>query len=110
MFAVRRVLSQPAELKKVVAELKQKGLVEPEACDSEDPLAFLTQEGKAATLPEAAYRYCRYEPGVHTVLSGTGSPEHLKANIESLLKAPLGQADLRRLNEIFGKVDSVSGN
>ncbi len=110
MFAVRRALSQPAELKKVVTQLKQKGEVRPDSCDSENPLDFLTQEDKASTIPEAAYRYCRYEPGAHVVLTGTGNPEHLQANLDSLLKPPLVQADLQRLQEIFGNVDSVSGN
>ncbi len=110
MFAVRRALSQPAELKKVVAELKQKGVLEADSCDSENPLAFLTREDKASTIPEAAYRYCRHEPGVHVVLTGTGDPEHLKANVESILKPPLVEADLERLSKIFSQVDSVSGN
>ena len=110
MFAVRRALSRPAHLKALIADLKQRGLVDPGACDADDPLGFLTQGGKAATLTEAAYRYCRHEPGIHTVLTGTGNLDHLKANIASLLKAPLDQEDLQRLEEIFGKVDSVSGN
>jgi aryl-alcohol dehydrogenase-like predicted oxidoreductase len=110
MFAVRRALSQPAHLKALIAGLEQRGLVDPGSYDTDKPLGFLTQEGKAATIPEAAYRYCRHEPGVHVVLTGTGNPDHLKANVASLLKAPLGQADLQRLEEIFGRVDSISGN
>ncbi len=110
MFAVRRALSQPAQLKALIADLKQRGQINPGACDAEDPLGFLTQEGKAATLPEAAYRYCRHEPGMHAVLTGTGNADHLKANVTSLLKPPLTQADFQRLEAIFGRVDSVSGN
>lgn len=110
MFAVRRALSQPAHLKKLIADLKRSGQVTPEACDDNDPLGFLTQGGTAATIPEAAYRFCRYEPGIHVVLTGTGNVDHLKANVASLLKPPLPQPDIQRLAEIFGKVDSVSGN
>jgi hypothetical protein len=110
MFAVRRALSQPAHLKALIADLKRRGQVDPGACDDDDPLGFLTQRGKAATIPEAAYRYCRHEPGIHAVLTGTGNPDHLKANIASLLKAPLDQVDLQRLEDLFGKVDAVSGN
>ena len=110
MFAVRRALSQPAQLKALIADLQQRGQIDPGACDADDPLGFLTQEGKAATLPEAAYRYCRHEPGLHTVLTGTGSISHLKDNVTSLLKPSLTQGDLQRLEAIFGKVDSVSGN
>jgi len=110
MFAVRRALSQPAQLKNLIADLAQRGQIDPQACDADDPLGFLTQKGKVATIPEAAYRYCRHEPGMHTVLTGTGNADHLKANVTSLLKPPLAQADLQRLAAIFGRVDSVSGN
>ncbi len=109
MFAVRRALSQPAHLKALITDLKRRGQIGPGVGD-DDPLGFLTQGGKAATIPEAAYRYCRHEPGIHAVLTGTGNVDHLKANVASLLKAPLDQADLQRLEDLFGKVDSVSGN
>ena len=110
MFAVRRALSQPAHLKALIADLKRRGQIGPEVGDDDDPLGFLTQEGKATTILEAAYRYCRHEPGMHAVLTGTGNVDHLKANVASLLRAPLDQADLQRLEDLFGKVDSVSGN
>jgi aryl-alcohol dehydrogenase-like predicted oxidoreductase len=110
MFAVRRALSQSAHLKALLADLKQRGLVDSTSCDDDDPLGFLTQRGKATTIPEAAYRYCRHEPGIHVILTGTGNVDHLKANVASILKGPLDQADLQRLEAMFGKVDSVSGN
>ncbi|MEK7341686.1 MAG: aldo/keto reductase [Candidatus Binatota bacterium] len=109
MFAVRRALSQPARLKEIWAELKQKGLVDGGSSVG-GPLDFLIKEGSSSTIPEAAYRFCRHEPGVHVVLSGTGSPDHLKANIESLTKPPLPAAVIARLREIFGKVDCITGN
>jgi aryl-alcohol dehydrogenase-like predicted oxidoreductase len=110
MFAVRRALSQPGRLKEVWAELVQKDLVNPNSCDNENPLGFLIQERQATTLPEAAYRFCRHEPGVHVVLTGTGNPEHLRANVESLVSPPLPEAVLHRLTELFRKVDCVTGN
>jgi L-galactose dehydrogenase len=110
MFAVRRALSQPAHLKALITDLQQRGQVAPGACDTDGPLGFLIQGGKAATIPEAAYRYCRHEPGIHVVLTGTGNVEHLKENVAALLKPPLAQSDLQRLAAIFGTVDSVSGN
>jgi aryl-alcohol dehydrogenase-like predicted oxidoreductase len=109
MFAVRRALSQPTHLSMLIEQLRKNGQLADGACDTNNPLGFLLDEGKAATIPEAAYRFCRYEPGLHTVLTGTGSVAHLKENVASLLKPPLVQADLQRLERIFGKVDSVSG-
>jgi aryl-alcohol dehydrogenase-like predicted oxidoreductase len=110
MFAVRRALSQPQRLKEVWAELTKKGLVDRDACNPEDPLDFLLKDGKASSIVDAAYRFCRYEPGVHVVLSGTGSADHLKANIESLTKPPLPAKVVARLRKIFARVDSITGN
>ena len=59
---------------------------------------------------EAAYRFCRYEPGAQVVLTGTGDPEHLRDNVESILDSKLPRDVLERLGAMFGKVDSVSGN
>jgi len=110
MFAVRRALSQPTHLKALLDSLAQTGQIAPEVCAEKDPLGFLTAGGAASSIPEAAYRFCRHEPGMHTVLTGTGNVEHLRENITSLLKPPLPQPDLQRLERMFGSVDSVSGN
>jgi len=72
MFAVRRALSQPRRLRELWAELTKKGLVERDACNPEAPLDFLIGDGKASSVVDGAYRFCRHEPGVHVVLSGTG--------------------------------------
>jgi aryl-alcohol dehydrogenase-like predicted oxidoreductase len=110
MFAVRRALSQPAHLKALLDGLRKNGQLAADACQEDDPLGFLTAPGAGASLPEAAYRFCRHEPGMHTVLTGTGDVTHLEENVAALLKPPLPQADLRRLEHLFGRVDSVSGN
>ena len=110
MFAVRRALSQPAHLKTLLDGLRKNGQLASDACSEDDPLGFLTAKRVAASLPEAAYRFCRYEPGMHTVLTGTGNVAHLQENVTALLKPPLPQADLQRLEQLFGRVDSVSGD
>lgn len=110
MFAVRRALSQPDRLKAIVAELIQKGAIPRGTVNPDDPLDFLRQEGGAATLPEAAYRFCRHEQGVNVVLTGTGSPEHLKENVEAILKPALPNGVSRRLETIFGNLDTLTGN
>lgn len=110
MFAVRRALSQPDELARVCAELEQRGVFPAGALDPDDPLGFLVREGCAGSVVEAAYRFCRHEPGAHVVLTGTGSPDHLAANIEAIEKDPLPPEDLARLKELFGAVDFISAN
>lgn len=110
MFAVRRALSQPERLKKVVADLLEKGRLDPAALNPDEPLDFVLREGGAATLPEAAYRFCRHERGVDVVLTGTGKPAHLQANVEAILKPALPATVLDKLKKIFGRFDDLTGN
>ncbi len=110
MFAVRLALSRPERLKQVVEKLIEKEQVKPSDIDEKNPFNFLIHKGGAVNLVDAAYRFCHYEPGIHMTLSGTGNPDHLKANIESFSRPPLPQEDLIKLKKIFQNVDSVSGH
>ena len=110
MFAVRRALSQPKRLKEICAELVAKGALAQDSIDANDPLGFLLKETDAATLPEAAYRFCRHERGVDVVLTGTGNPEHLKENVSAILKPPLPKAALDRLEKLFGGLNFLTGS
>jgi L-galactose dehydrogenase len=110
MFAVRRALSSPAALRELMQKLAAEGLVKTEEFAPDDPLGFLLEGGSAMDVPDAAYRFCRYEPGIHVTLSGTGNAEHLKRNAESLNRPPLPQQHNSRLISLFQRVDSVSGN
>lgn len=110
MFAVRRALSRPEALQTLMQELVTRGQVDADAFDPQNPLGFLLDDGSADSLPDAAYRFCRYEPGIHTVLSGTGSRQHLEENARSLLRPPLPEPHLETLAHLFRRVDSVSGN
>lgn len=109
MFAVRDALSRPEKLRETVADLVRRGQVDPGTLDSNDPLDFLLTDGAARSVPDAAYRFCRAEPGVHVVLSGTGNPEHLEENIASILAPPLPPEVQAQLVETFARVDTVSG-
>jgi aryl-alcohol dehydrogenase-like predicted oxidoreductase len=110
MFAVRRALSQPARLREMCAELAQNGAIPANSLDLNDPLGFLLKETDAATLPEAAYRFCRHETGVDVVLTGTGNRDHLKENIAAILKPRLPNAALDNLARVFGGLDYLTGN
>ncbi|MBN1246075.1 MAG: aldo/keto reductase [Anaerolineae bacterium] len=109
MFAVRRALSRPEKLDEVIEELISRGQLDPADIDRENPLGFLIHEGGAVSLPDAAYRFCRNEPGTHVILSGTGDPAHLRENTASFYRPPLPEVDRRRLERIFRHVDSVTG-
>jgi L-galactose dehydrogenase len=110
MFAVRRALSNPDKLKELMAKLVVDGLISADSFDAADTLGFLTAEGIAATLPEAAYRFCRYEPGMDVILSGTGNIAHLEENASALNQPPLPEEVQTGLRTLFGHIDSVSGN
>ncbi len=109
MFAVRRALSRGDELRRVVSDLIDEGHLDSQLIDRDDPLGFLVHGG-ASSVVEAAYRFTRYEPGTHVVLTGTGNPAHLEENIASINLGPLPPADLERLGALFGHLDHLSGN
>lgn len=107
MFAVRRALSRPARLRELLEELAARGKVPPSLV--EEGLTFLLREDGASSLPDAAYRFCRAEPGAHVILSGTSSIDHLRENVTSIARPPLQERDRARLIELFGAVDDVTG-
>ena len=109
MFAVRRALSRPEKLLAALQELIDLGELDPADIDMDNPLGFVLDESDATSLVDAAYRFCRYEPGVDVVLSGTGNPAHLQANIDSLCRPPLPAGVVEKLRTIFRHASSVTG-
>lgn len=109
MFAVRKALGNPGAFQAAVKELAGKNLVDLGMLDSTDPAGALLRESGSSSLPELAYRFCRYEPGMDVVLSGTGSTAHLEDNFRSLSAPPLPEKTAAKLRAIFKRVDSVSG-
>ena len=109
MFALRRALSRPDKLRATLKALIESGEVGPGEIDIEDPLGFLLADGSAVSIPDAAYRFCRAEAGAHVILSGTGNPRHLAANLETFVRPPLPPEHIQRLKRIFRDVASVTG-
>jgi len=110
MFAVRRAFSRPERLREILVELRRSGEIDVAAVDLFEPFKWVMELSDAKTLPEAAYRFCRHEPGIDLVLTGTGNIRHLEDNIASLLRPPLPAEVVERLREIFGRVHSVNGS
>lgn len=110
MFAVRRAFSNPARLREILVELRRSGEIEADALDLFEPLKWVLEQSDAKTMPEAAYRFCRHEPGLDVILTGTGNIRHLEENVASLLKPPLPGEVTKRLREVFGRVHSVNGS
>jgi aryl-alcohol dehydrogenase-like predicted oxidoreductase len=109
MFAVRKALSNRNRLNELISDLIENGQLKSEEIDRSDPFGFLVRDGGAVSIMDAAYRFCRKEPGIHVVLSGTSNPDHLRANIESFSRPSLPKEDTDTLKRIFRNVDSVSG-
>ena len=88
-------------------DLAAKGLIPADLAATDEPLGFLLHPGGATSLTDAAYRYVRHEPGVDVVLFGTGDAGHLRANIDSINKPPLPEADRERLRTLFSHLRGV---
>jgi len=107
MFVVRSIFSIEGRLQSDMKALAAEGRVPQWLTEKENPLDFLIHEGGADSVINAAYRYARYEPGADIVLFGTGSIEHLKTNLASILAPPLPKEDTDKLNELFGHLYGV---
>ena len=107
MFAVRGIFARPAQLAATMRDLAAAGQVPAWLGESADPLGFLVHPEGASSLTDAAYRYVRHEPGVDVVLFGTGDADHLRTNIESILKPPLPSADRTKLQALFSHLRGV---
>jgi aryl-alcohol dehydrogenase-like predicted oxidoreductase len=108
IYAVRGRLATAELARQLIDESVANGEVDPAELDPE-PLAFLTANGAAASLVEACYRYNRHAPGSGTVLTGTGRIDHLVDNLAALAKGPLPPAVLARIDRLFGRVETVTG-
>ncbi len=110
MFAVRRALSRKDALLELVQGLIENGQIDGRQVDRDSPLGFVESHPDVRSIVEAAYRFCRHEPGATIILTGTGSIAHLRENVRAILADPLPPDICTRLSAIFGEVDSVSGN
>jgi aryl-alcohol dehydrogenase-like predicted oxidoreductase len=107
MFAVRLLFSEPGRLNRVIGELVAEGKLPQWLAETDDPLGFLIHPGGARSIIDAAYRYCRHEPGTDVVLFGTGNPDHLRSNIASILSDPLPVVDREQINKLFGALEGI---
>ncbi len=107
MFAVRVLFSEDGRLRRVVDGLVRDGLLPSDLAGESNPLGFLLHDAGARTVIDAAYRFCRHTNGSDVILFGTGNPEHLKENIDSILSPPLPEADLEKLETLFGALVDV---
>jgi len=63
-------------------------------------LAPLVTEGFAATLAEAATRFCISHPAMGTILVGVATPQQFEDALAAVMKGPLPKAALARLEDL----------
>ena len=107
MFVVRSLFSVPGRLQRDIQELVDNGQLPSWLAETDDPLGFLVHEEGATSVMDACYRYARHEKGADSILFGTGSPEHLKTNLASILAPPLPLEDTAKIDEYFGHLKGV---
>jgi len=110
MFTVRRVFGTAGRLPEVIRDLKQRGLIAPDAIEDDQPLSWLLEDGVVESIIEAAYRYAAYTDGVTTVMNGANSIKLLEQNVRSIHKGPLPAGMIEKLASIFGGVAEAIGN
>ncbi len=107
MSAVRKALGNEASLASFVGPLIQSGEIDAEDVEADGALHFALREG--VSIPDIAYRFCRDDPGVHVVLSGTGNADHLVQNLATFARPALTRETTTRLRHIFRHVVSTTG-
>ena len=107
MFVVRNIFSNAAYRHDIFAKLVEQGELDASILSDGDPLAFVVGEGGAESITDAAYRYARHTQGVDVVLFGTGNKEHVKSNVDSILRPPLAPTIIERLHASFGHLKGV---
>ena len=110
MFAVRKALISSQNLASRLKKLGERGQVDLDRFNLEAPLSDLLCESDCGSLTELAYRFCAGEPGIHSVLCGTGNPDHLAMNAKDILHGALPEKVRQQLMSLFQAVDSISGD
>lgn len=110
IFTVRNLFWNMPRLKEVVADLKERGVIGPDAVSDDSPLGWLLEDGECESLVEAAYRYAAYTEGVTTVMCGTIDRGELDQDIGFMDKGALSDGKLGRLRETFGHIAEAIGN
>lgn len=110
MFAARRALTSSDSFSQALRELQSLGAL-PSDFDIGRTLERLTsQGGQNKHLANIAYRYCRDEPSIHSVLVGTGEISHLEQNVRTFGEPLLADDTRHFIAETFGHIRDFSGN
>lgn len=79
-----------------------------EAAQPPESCREIMAESGISNLAELAYRFCRHQPGMDVVLTGTGNPDHLRENVAAVLAPPLSASASDKL-VAAARCDAASG-
>ena len=103
MAAVRIKLPDPAKLEGLIADWKQRELIDRDSVSDKKPLDWSIHDGVTSVV-DAAYKFGADHPAVATLLTGTANIEHLKQNIAAMERPQLPQSDRQRIIQLFGHI------
>jgi len=110
MFAVRRALTSAEAFSQALRELQSMGKLSGELDIGHILERLAGQDEHRGSVAEIAYRYCRDEPAIQSVLMGTGEISHLEKNVDTFAEPPLTDDTRRFIAETFGHISDFSGN
>ncbi len=103
MAAVRIKLPDPVKLEALIADWKQRELIDRDSVPDRNPLDWLIHDGVTSVV-DAAYRFGADHPAVATLLTGTVNLEHLKQNIAAMEQPQLPESDKQKIIQLFGDI------
>ena len=111
IYVVREVFSKPQRLREVIDDLKERGLLSPDALTGDDPMGWLLDyRTPVSEIINAAYRFVAHHDAVSTVMTGALKAAHLAENLQTVAQPPLPKAQLEHLKTLFGHISEPIGN
>ena len=107
MFAVRQALIDWKHLRAYLGDPKR--TEQAAKIDLDELLAVIRDELGDTPLADIAYRFARDTEGIDVVLSGTGNPDHIAANVATIKAPPLPKRVTEYLESTFAGVTGLSG-
>ncbi len=103
MAAVRIKLPDPEKLEALIADWKQRELIDRDKVPDKRPLDWLIHD-EVTSVVDAAYKFGADHPAVATLLTGTVNIEHLKQNIAAIERPQLLDSDKQRIIQLFSHI------
>ena len=103
MAAVRIKLPDPVKLEALIADWKQRELIDRDSLPDKDPLGWLIHDGVTSVV-DAAYKFGADHSAIATLLTGTINIEHLEQNIASMEKPELPESDKQKIIQLFSHI------